>query len=257
MRTCALCKHVLPLEQFAKDASNPSGYRYHCKPCYRIKMARYREYRKDYYAERRETDPEFRKQDKARKEKYRTTEKGKATEKAYAQAHQDQIKKNSSNHYLRNKSQRLKDSKRWREENRERYRAFCRNQNQKRRTTPVGQLCERLRNAMKKAYRKGGVSKVGKTFSLLGYTPQELYAHLAAYLGRPCQCCGAILTEDTLLHLDHIVPAGSARTEEEIIRLNQLENLRLICGSCNLKKVEADLKLIREIKLCQNSALPS
>jgi RNA ligase (TIGR02306 family) len=37
-------------------------------------------------------------------------------------------------------------------------------------------------------------------------------------------------------HIDHIVPLAQARTITDVISLNQLNNLRLICSKCNLKK---------------------
>jgi len=36
--------------------------------------------------------------------------------------------------------------------------------------------------------------------------------------------------------IDHIIPISLAKTENDVIRLNQLNNLRLICKNCNRNK---------------------
>jgi hypothetical protein len=46
-RTCTRCERVLPVEEFARDASKASGHKSLCKACDRVKS-------KAYYAANRE-----------------------------------------------------------------------------------------------------------------------------------------------------------------------------------------------------------
>lgn len=109
---------------------------------------------------------------------------------------------------------------------------------------PLCNFASRLRCSMYRAYKKTGIQKKSKTFSLLGYSPTELFHHLRKFVNKPCKECGSPLAEFNK-HLDHIIPIGSARTQEDIVRLNQLDNLRFICGYCNLKKIVNDLVIIK------------
>ena len=74
---------------------------------------------------------------------------------------------------------------------------------------------------------------------MLGYSKEEAYAHLSQFLDKPClersNCNGIVLTIENS-HVDHIVPQYIANTLEEIVKINQLGNLRLICSPCNLEK---------------------
>lgn len=98
----------------------------------------------------------------------------------------------------------------------------------------------RIRGAIWRALRRKELGKIGgPTFKLLGYSKEEAYLHLSSFLNKPCleqsSCNGIILNVENS-HVDHIVPQHIANTLEEIVKINQLSNLRLICSPCNLKK---------------------
>ena len=59
--------------------------------------------------------------------------------------------------------------------------------------------------------------------------------HLGKWLDRPCEDCSKQLFLENS-SIDHIKPLSLAKTEGEIIELNQLSNLRLVCRPCNSKK---------------------
>lgn len=237
---CYICKQELLIVEFYKG-------NYKCKGCASEYAKTHRKEINTYYRKRRAEDPEYRERDKQRKEKYRCSEEGRTKEEEYRRTHKEEIDRRSKEHYTNNKDRKKELGKLWKKNNPDKYKELVRKQNQKKRQDPIGNLSNRLRLSMRKAYRKGGVSKTGRTFSLLGYTPKQLYNHLSVFYTQPCQRCGSDI--DSLnAHMDHILPIGTAKTEEDIIRLNQLGNLRMICSVCNLKKISEDLKVIGEAK---------
>ena len=98
-----------------------------------------------------------------------------------------------------------------------------------------------IRSALRRALSRSGYASNARTkskilISLLGFSGQQLRNHMAQFLGCPCMDCG--VTEITLAtgQIDHIKPLGRNITNERMVQLSQLSNLRLICGPCNLIK---------------------
>ena len=104
----------------------------------------------------------------------------------------------------------------------------------RRKANPIWVLADRVRDSLRRTLRAADVSKNSNTFELLGYTPAQLHERLAPFIGEPCEECGAVEISLDNSHLDHIEPIRTAVTEEDVVRLNALTNLRLICGPCNL-----------------------
>lgn len=98
-----------------------------------------------------------------------------------------------------------------------------------------------LRTYLRRAIRKVGSSKAGRhTFDLLGYSKEDVYNHLSGFLGKGCVdgrvCHGEIIISIDGSHIDHYFPVSVAKSEQDVIKLFQLKNLRLICWKCNLSK---------------------
>jgi 5-methylcytosine-specific restriction endonuclease McrA len=78
-----------------------------------------------------------------------------------------------------------------------------------------------------------------EVFASVGYTKNDLLEHLLGYLWLPCEekvgCDGDVLTLENF-HIDHTVALRRCESIKDVIRLNQLDNLRLICKKCNWKK---------------------
>lgn len=91
-----------------------------------------------------------------------------------------------------------------------------------------------IRRAFCNVPKRGGVT--GCRFRQLGYTPDELRAHLDQFLGLPCLRCGAVVLSRENSEIDHIVPWACAKTEAEAIVMSRLLNLRLLCRNCNWVK---------------------
>lgn len=108
-------------------------------------------------------------------------------------------------------------------------------------TDPIYSFKRRIKLALWRAFRKLSINKSKTTLAYLGYSKQDLSDKLSPYIGSNCESCSDVIITMKNSHMDHIIPMCSAKSEEDVIKLNQLYNLRLICQGCNLKKIAADL----------------
>jgi hypothetical protein len=106
----------------------------------------------------------------------------------------------------------------------------------KRRSDPKYRFVTSVRKGIRHAFNQTGLVKRSKTFDFLGYSQEDLFKHLSKFLNEPCLMCNTVVITLDNLEIDHIIPISSARTEYDIWLLNQLNNLRLLCEDCNLKK---------------------
>ena len=101
-------------------------------------------------------------------------------------------------------------------------------------------LRKRIQHALYDSLKRLGKSKRGKsTFEILGYSKEAAYKYLSSFLGNPCAArikCNGVLLNHGNCEIDHVFPLSKAKTEQEVIDLNKLENIRLICSSCNRSK---------------------
>jgi len=78
--------------------------------------------------------------------------------------------------------------------------------NMKRLATPKGRLNGRIRNSINNCLKKGGIVKSGRTFDLLGYSPEELFTHFESYFTEENGYTWDNIDE---WHIDHIRPVAS------------------------------------------------
>lgn len=146
-------------------------------------------------------------------------------------------KKVSKVYYEENKEQIIDKVTDWRNKNRPRFKKYnSERKKKKRREDPVFVLKERISNSIRKSFRDNSVTKKESSFKMLGYTPRDLFSHLNKFINYPCQVCESIEINIHNSHIDHILPISLGKNKAEIIELNQIKNLRLICVECNLKK---------------------
>lgn len=124
--------------------------------------------------------------------------------------------------------------KRWRSDNPEKVRAAEKRRNAK----PVRAMHNRISRNMRNTLQRVGSVK-SSTFTMLGYTPQDLADHLERQFAK-----GMTWDNRHKWHIDHIVPISTAETEADVIALNQLSNLRPIWAKDNLAKSDKRTHLI-------------
>lgn len=106
-------------------------------------------------------------------------------------------------------------------------------------TCPVWCLDNVMRSSVWRAVKNVGAVKLSRTFTMLGYTPQDLADHLERQFVK-----GMTWDNRHKWHIDHIVPISTAETEADVIALNQLSNLRPIWAKDNLAKSDKRTHLI-------------
>lgn len=94
-------------------------------------------------------------------------------------------------------------------------------QRAKRKSCPLASMQTRLSRLHRHALASVGAIKRSPTFEALGYTPEQLVKHMER------QFQGGMSWQNMRdWHIDHIVPASTAKTEADVVALNQLSNLR-------------------------------
>jgi len=113
------------------------------------------------------------------------------------------------------------------------------------RKDPVNNYTQKLRSLMGQAVKRiNGIYKPKRVgcFRNLPYTSKELCNHLnmiRKLQKNKCPCCKTLYDDNDKYQkssIDHIIPIASAHTIEEVITLFAIENLSLMCLSCNKSK---------------------
>lgn len=110
------------------------------------------------------------------------------------------------------------------EANRKRQRA-------RRKSNPVLAMQARLSRLHRHALARVNAIKSSATFEALGYTPQDLKEHIEKQFQR-----GMGWHNADQWQIDHVIPSSAAKTEEDVIWLNQLPNLRPMWAKENNRK---------------------
>lgn len=100
---------------------------------------------------------------------------------------------------------------------------------------PVFALAKRLRTLLNLNLRKQGYTKKSRTFKIVGLSQSELLHYLWSNFEKRY---GISRSEVSLkdLHIDHIIPQSSAKTEEELLKLYHYSNLQFLFAKDNLSK---------------------
>jgi hypothetical protein len=119
-------------------------------------------------------------------------------------------------------------SRDWYKRNRKYYSDYLKS---KRETNPLFKLRRNISSLIGISLRKKGFTKRSKTASILGCSYMEFFNHIESKFQE-----GMTWENRSEWHIDHIIPLASAKTEEEIIKLNHYTNLQPLWAKDNLKK---------------------
>lgn len=219
MKKCNKCETEKELCEFTRDNSKKDGLSNRCKSCAAEYMKRYEvensEKRKEYYKTRNKT---YYKNNKNKIAK--TTKEYRVKNKIYYKEYNSEYKKN--NREVLNEKNRIK-----------------------RKTNDVFKISENIRTSINRTMKKKGLKKHSKTIEILGCSFEEFKTHLeskfepwmnwdnyAKYNG----------TENYGWDIDHITPISSAKTVEDVVKLNHFTNLQPLCSYINrdVKKNKLD-----------------
>jgi hypothetical protein len=102
---------------------------------------------------------------------------------------------------------------------------------------PIFKLKSGIGNRLRDFLKQNGYNKNKKTFQTIGCTPQELRFFLEKKFK-----VGMSWDNHGEWHIDHIIPLSSAKTEEEVYKLNHYTNLQPLWKEENLSKGNKILK---------------
>jgi hypothetical protein len=147
----------------------------------------------------------------------------------YSLNNKENIKK-IKQHYIDNNQQKVKQSKKeWFIKNPKYQKEWCLNNYQ---TDIIYRLKSIIRARLRIFIKSKNTTKNNSTFDIVGCTPEFLKEHIEKQFkeGMSWELMGKYI------HIDHIIPLASAKTEEEIYKLCHYTNLQPLWAEDNLKK---------------------
>jgi len=197
-KCCTKCNIIKPISDFYKDKSTKDGHVFQCKQC-----------RKEHVLMNKDKFQEY---DRKYKQQYREQNR-----EEYNKQHREY-----QNEYRLTKSDTIRD--RERKYNNEYIKQRIANDT-------IFALKVRMKSLIRKSITSKGYSKTSKTYEILGCSFEELYIHIESQFKD-----GMNWDNRSEWHIDHIIPLKSAKTEDELIKLNHYTNLQPLWAIDNLRK---------------------
>ena len=202
-KLCSTCNIVRCISFFNKDKQKKDGYRSSCKICFKI-----------YYEKNKHVILKQKKE--------------------YFKANHNKIKECQYNYYQHNKDVITKKQRDYHEKNkiiRNKYNLKYRRNRLD--TDSFFKFKETLRTLIRNSFKRGkiGYIKNISTELILGCTIDEFIDYIKSKLKEDMT-----IDNHGKWHIDHIVPLASAKTEEDVIRLNHYTNFQPLWAIDNLKK---------------------
>ena len=201
-KICSKCGCEQDLCFFQKDKSKKDGYRPDCKSCRKeysdLNYYRFKERNSNYKKNVRKNNPE----------------KFAEREKIYRLTNPEKVKLRRKTYYENNKEKQFK---------------YVR---ERTKTDPIFKLSNNIRRRINIFLSLNDITKKNKTFDIVGCSPEFLKEYLEKQFtdGMSWDLMGRHI------HIDHIVPLSSAKTEEEVYKLCHYTNLQPLWAEDNLKK---------------------
>jgi hypothetical protein len=170
---------------------------------------------------------------------YKDPIKRKEFTKQWKKINPDKVKEHQRKWVLNCDKDKLMNYKRkWRKDNREMTNLTTLNyHNNRRKRDPLFKLKDNIRCLIRTSIKKKGHSKTSKTQIILG-TDYKSFKEYLEGLWEPWMSWDnyGLYKKDTFNYgwdIDHIIPSSSAKTEEELIKLNYYTNLKPLCSKVN------------------------
>ena len=226
MKICTKCKIEKELTEFSKDKTKKDNLKSQCKIC----TKQWRRDNKEYFKQWREDNKDKIIKDKIIKDKI-----------IKDKIIKDKIIKDKIIKPIKEKynKQRINERRKIYEK-------------EKRKNDNLFKLKVLVRNFINSSVKKNGFTKKRKSFEFLGCSFQEFKLHLESKF-QPWMNWGnhGLYNGDFNYgwDIDHIQPLASAKSEEEIIKLNHYTNLQPLCSKINryIKRDKLDVLYFHEI----------
>jgi hypothetical protein len=212
-KVCSKCKEDKKVCEFGNSKSSKDGLLYCCKKCNSERGKKYvKENPKKVLEQQkkwRDKNPEW-VYNRHKKWREENPEKLKELKKNWLDKNPEKRKQYRENHKPRKRERRK----------------------ERRDNDPVFNLVNRMRSRLWKYLKIFEITKKNKTFDIVGCTPEFLKEHLEKQFteGMSWELLGKHI------HIDHIIPLSSAKTEDELYKLCHYANLQPLWVEDNLKK---------------------
>ena len=206
MKICNKCKDLKNFENFYKGKLYKDGYRNVCKQCTKKNEEENKEVKKEYLKKYKELNKENL---KIKNKKYREENsdkiiKWRETNNSYFKQYRQDNKINIANYFKK----RIDND-------------------------PVFKFKNNVRRLILHSFKRGrrNFKKTDKTEIILGCSIEEFINYISLKFDK-----GMTLENHGEWHIDHIMPLASAKTKEDVIRLNNYINLQPLWAEDNLRK---------------------
>lgn len=229
MKKCNKCGLEKELELFKKDKRRNDGCASSCKLCISKEGL-------EYYHRTKLTRKENLNKNR-KKSYYKNKESEKLKSKLYKLENSDKIKKYNKNYYEDNIDLFSKLNKEYRNKNKEYLKEYQKNYiNERLKNDVLFRASHYYRNMIRKSFKKIGYKKSSKSQEILGCSFEEFKLYLESKFEDWMTWDNHGLYNGEFNYgwdIDHIIPLSSAKTEEDVIRLNHFTNLQPLCSKIN------------------------
>jgi len=223
MKICSICKELKDYNLFYKNKSNKDGHHSSCKDCQSKNKKYDREKRRQYYLLNKERDRE---KNSDRRKKYYLNNKEEENKKSkeYKENNRERINNKALEYYYN-----IKDTKEYKENRK----IYYKNRLQ---SDILYKTSHYIRCMLNTYFNKFGFTKNSRTYQILGCSFEEfkLYIENKFEPWMTWENRGLYNGEFNYgWDIDHIIPISSAKTEDDIIKLNHYTNLQPLCSKIN------------------------
>jgi hypothetical protein len=218
-KECSKCNNIKPLEEFHKDKRSKDGYRSKCKICVK-------EYTKKYNIKNKENIYK-----KNNKRYYKNKESRLEKAKEYYKDNKETKIQYTREYYRNNRESILEKKREYNKKNRDKKRAY---QMVRRSEDHLYKLKNNIGNLIRDAFRRKGYKKDTKTKEILGCSFEQFEKHMIKTFEDRYKICIKQAKEE--IQIDHIIPLSTAKTKEDVIKLNHYTNLQYLYKSDNREK---------------------
>ena len=222
MKICFKCKEEKSIYSFFKNKNSKDGLHASCKECQKNKNYD-KVKRSEYYNDTKERDKEKNKE-RRKIHYFNNKEKENLNSKEYRIKNKDEIKKTSLEYYYNNKNSK---------EYKEKKSKYCRD---RLKYDILYKIRHYITCMLGFHFRNNGFSKKSKTNEVLGCSFEDFKLYIENKFEYWMTWENRGLYNGELNYgwdIDHIIPISSAKTEEDIIRLNHYSNLQPLCSYVN------------------------
>jgi len=231
-KICSKCKLEKDVCEFIPDKSRKDGFNGKCRICkslydkkrYLNNLDSFKKRSKDYYENNKETSIKSSKIWAKNNPKKR-----KRIVNNWVKNNPNKIKVSRQKYESKNKTKIKIKRKVYNSKNRDKQRLY---EKQKRKTDVLFKLKNNMRTRLNMYLKSKNITKKNKTFNYTGCTPQFLKEYIEKQFteGMSWDKMGQYI------HIDHIIPLSSAKTEEDVYKLCHYTNLQPLWAEDNLKK---------------------